>query len=67
VQLFELLDGLEQRDQDRLGGRKSRSRPVDTTGFSASSLSLSTPTTLRALPEHQIYHVDLVWTLSSGP
>ena len=41
--------------------------PWSTTGFSSSSLSLSTPTTLRALPEHEIYHVDLVWTLSSGP
>lgn len=38
-----------------------------TTGFSASSLALSTPTTLRALANEEIYHVDLLWTLSTGP
>jgi hypothetical protein len=41
--------------------------PWQTTGFSASSLSLSTATTLRALPANEIYRADLLWTLSSGP
>jgi hypothetical protein len=39
-----------------------------TTGYSAGSLSLSVPTTTRALTEPgEVYRVDLVWTLSSGP
>jgi trimeric autotransporter adhesin len=41
--------------------------PWQTTGLSASSLSLSTATTLRALPANEIYRADLLWTLSSGP
>jgi hypothetical protein len=41
--------------------------PWQTTGFGASSLSLSTATTLRALPANEIYRADLLWTLSSGP
>jgi hypothetical protein len=39
----------------------------NTTGFSASSLSLTTPTTLRVLPSNEQYNLDLVWTLNSGP
>jgi hypothetical protein len=38
-----------------------------TTGYGASSLSLSTPTTVRALQSNEVYRVDLVWTLNSGP
>ena len=38
-----------------------------TTGFSATSLSLSVPTTLRALPTEEIYRVNLLWTLATGP
>ena len=38
-----------------------------TTGFTASSLSLATPSTLKVLPEKEVYHVDLLWTLSTGP
>jgi hypothetical protein len=41
--------------------------PWRSTGLSASSLSLSTATTLRALPASEIYRADLLWTLSSGP
>ncbi|MEA2422406.1 MAG: hypothetical protein QOF55_1505 [Thermoleophilaceae bacterium] len=41
--------------------------PWQTTGFGASSLSLSTATTLRALPANETYRVDLLWTLNSGP
>jgi hypothetical protein len=41
--------------------------PWQTSGFSATSLSLSTATTLRALPASEIYRADLLWTLSSGP
>jgi hypothetical protein len=38
-----------------------------TTGYGASSLSLSTPTTIRALQTNEVYRVDLVWSLNSGP
>ena len=39
-----------------------------TTGYSSSSLSLSVPTTIRALTEPgEVYRVDLVWSLNSGP
>jgi hypothetical protein len=41
--------------------------PWQTTGFSASSLSLSTATTLRVLPTNEIYRADLLWTLNTGP
>jgi hypothetical protein len=41
--------------------------PWKTSGFGATSLALSTPTTLRVLPEHEVYRADLLWTLSSGP
>ncbi|MEA2451241.1 MAG: hypothetical protein QOG63_3173 [Thermoleophilaceae bacterium] len=41
--------------------------PWRTTGLSATSLSLSTATTLRALPANEVYRADLLWTLSSGP
>jgi hypothetical protein len=36
-------------------------------GYSESSLQLSAPTTVRALGEGEVYRVDLLWTLSSGP
>jgi hypothetical protein len=36
-------------------------------GFSASSLALATPTTLRALPNEEMYRVNELWTLNSGP
>ncbi len=38
-----------------------------TSGFGNSSVSLSTPTTLRVLPTNEQYRTDLVWTLNSGP
>lgn len=38
-----------------------------TTGFSTTSLALSVPTTLRALPTEEIYRVNLLWTLATGP
>ncbi len=38
-----------------------------TTGLSATSLSLSTPSTLKAVPAHEVYQVNLLWTLSTGP
>src|SRR5205085_1567722 len=41
--------------------------PWKSSGFGASSLTLSTPTTLRALPATEVYRVDLLWTLSTGP
>jgi hypothetical protein len=41
--------------------------PWQSTGFGASSLSLSTATTLRALPANEVYRADLIWTLGSGP
>jgi hypothetical protein len=36
-------------------------------GFSASSLALSVPATLRALPKAEVYRADVLWTLSTGP
>jgi hypothetical protein len=41
--------------------------PWKSSGLSASSLTLTTPTTLLALPASEVYRVDLLWTLSSGP
>jgi WxL domain surface cell wall-binding len=38
-----------------------------TTGWSASSLSLATPSTLKALANTEVYRVNLLWTLSTGP
>jgi hypothetical protein len=38
-----------------------------TTGFSSTSLALSAPTTVKALPTNEVYHLDLLWTLGSGP
>ena len=38
-----------------------------TTGFSGTSLSLATPKNLHVLPEHEVYRVDIIWTLNSGP
>jgi hypothetical protein len=38
-----------------------------TTGYGASSLSLSAPTTVKALQTNEVYRLDLVWTLNSGP
>ncbi|MCW3058005.1 MAG: hypothetical protein JWO21_1974 [Solirubrobacterales bacterium] len=38
-----------------------------TTAFSATSLSLSTPTTLKALSNAEVFRVNLLWTLGTGP
>ncbi len=38
-----------------------------TSGFSAGSLSLATPVTMRALPNGEVYRADILWTLSTGP
>ncbi|MGH2982582.1 MAG: WxL domain-containing protein [Solirubrobacterales bacterium] len=38
-----------------------------TTGYSASSLALAAPSTLQALDADEVYRVDLVWSLNSGP
>jgi hypothetical protein len=38
-----------------------------TTGFSATSLALATSSTLKALANGEIYRVNLLWTLSTGP
>jgi hypothetical protein len=38
-----------------------------TTAFSATSLSLSTPTTLKALSNAEVFRVNLLWTLATGP
>jgi hypothetical protein len=38
-----------------------------TTGFSATSLTLSAPSTLRVLPAGEVYRVNVLWTLSTGP
>jgi hypothetical protein len=36
-------------------------------GYSATSLALSTPTTVRVLQTNEVYRLDLVWTLNTGP
>jgi hypothetical protein len=36
-------------------------------GFGSSSLRLATATTMRALTSGEQYHLDVVWTLNSGP
>lgn len=38
-----------------------------TTGFSATSLTLNVATTLKALPPEEVYRVNLLWTLATGP
>lgn len=38
-----------------------------TTGFTATSLALATSSTLKALSNGEIYRVNLLWTLSTGP
>jgi hypothetical protein len=38
-----------------------------TTGWSPTSLALATPTTLKTLPSNEVYRIDLVWSLISGP
>src|SRR3954451_9811640 len=35
--------------------------------YSATSLALSTPTTVKGLQANEVYRVDLVWSLNSGP
>jgi hypothetical protein len=35
--------------------------------FSKTSLALSTPSTLKVLPAKEVYRVNLMWTLSTGP
>jgi hypothetical protein len=38
-----------------------------TTGFSATSLSLATSSQLQVLPASEVYRVNIIWTLSTGP
>jgi WxL domain surface cell wall-binding len=38
-----------------------------TSGYSATSLALATPSNLTVLPANEVYRVDLVWSLNSGP
>jgi hypothetical protein len=38
-----------------------------TTAFGVASLSLATPTTLKALSNGEVYRVNLLWTLGTGP
>lgn len=37
------------------------------TGFSTTSLALAIATTLKTLPSKEIYRVNVLWTLSTGP
>ncbi len=37
------------------------------TGYGASSIALSAPTTIKAIDDEAVYRVDLTWTLASGP
>ncbi len=38
-----------------------------TTGFSTTSLTLNVATTLKALPAEEVYRVNVLWTLATGP
>jgi hypothetical protein len=38
-----------------------------TSGFSPTSLTLAVPTTLFALASEEVYRVNILWTLSTGP
>jgi hypothetical protein len=38
-----------------------------TTGFSATSLTLAVATTLKTLPAEEVYRVNILWTLATGP
>lgn len=38
-----------------------------TTGFTTTSLALAAPTTLRALKNEEVYRLNVLWTLNSGP
>jgi hypothetical protein len=38
-----------------------------TGSFSGTSLALSTPSTLKVLPNEEVYRVNLLWTLGTGP
>jgi hypothetical protein len=41
--------------------------PWKTSGFSATSLALTAPTTTRVLATNEVYRVNVVWSLTSGP
>jgi hypothetical protein len=38
-----------------------------TTGFTGTSLALTIPTTAKTLQTNEVYRVDLLWTLNTGP
>jgi hypothetical protein len=38
-----------------------------TSGFSATSLALAAPTTLKVVPNEEVYRVNILWTLATGP
>jgi hypothetical protein len=37
------------------------------TGFSTTSLTLSTATTVKTLPPPEVYRLDVIWSLNTGP
>jgi hypothetical protein len=39
----------------------------NTSGYSVSSVAGSAPSTITALPANEVYRIDLLWTLGSGP
>ena len=38
-----------------------------TNGWTGTSVAASAPSTINALPANEVYRVDLLWTLGSGP
>jgi hypothetical protein len=38
-----------------------------TSGYSGTSLAFSAPSTIQALGANEVYRVNLVWSLNSGP
>jgi hypothetical protein len=39
----------------------------NTSGYTATSVAGAAPSTVQALPANEVYRVDLLWTLGSGP
>lgn len=50
-----------------VSGPKGAEGTWTTSGWSATSLALSTPTTLKVLANEEVYRVNILWTLATGP
>ena len=52
---------------DRHAATSAGMGTFQTSGYTASSLSLATPSNTSVLPTNEVYKVNLVWSLNSGP